>query len=304
MDSSVRIYASILILYTVLLHTGCATQPVRVPATAQAVSACDRNMVLRQVDELLAGNTFEAHYLTINQEMTLSIWLVEPALDPQSSEHDIAANTKLAVQRGISVAHAVISEIPCVQRLFENINPMIVDRRYQSWYTDIIPINALLTDTVRLSTIESNGTEFAFHRRIPPQRNVPSDSENTCEWPTTRAAIHTLFGPELRNAAAYLLIGDPPIVQAPWNDYATTDVVVQAQWDTHALAETDDKSILKYLESLSTALVCLSPPVDKLEVFVVGETGQLLVYGVVPGKLIREQRIPLTEERILLHREE
>lgn len=295
-----------------MLMAGCfASSPTVPPATftptATPTPVCDANTVLRQVDTLLAGQAFEAHYLTINRELTLSIWLVDPDLDPAATESNLAENNRQAFGWGLAVAHQIAYQIPCAQKVFENVNPMIVDRHYQSWYLDIIPFSAFPTiadptESQLIVAVQRSGPEFASHRRSAPSTTAyPPAPENVCTWPAARTAIQQHFGPGRRNAAAYLLIGDPPAEQGPWNNYATTDVVVQVQWDVRTLAETDDDAVLPNIERLATDLACLSPPVDRLEVFVVDAAGQLVVYGLVPGTLIRERVSPLPEDRVLLH---
>ena len=74
---------------------------------------------------MLAGSEYEAHYLTLNHQLTLSIWLVEPGLNPEASGDDLKVNNRLALRRGVSLAQQVTREIPCTRQLFVNINPMI-----------------------------------------------------------------------------------------------------------------------------------------------------------------------------------
>lgn len=301
---------------TILLITGCfapaSTAPPVTPTPTPtpmptSTPVCEADTVLRQVEALLAGQTFEAHYLTINRELTLSLWLVDPALDPTATESDLAQNNRQAFGRGLAVSHQIATQIPCARKVFENVNPMIVDRHYQSWYLDIIPFSAFPamenpSQSQLVTAIQRSGAEFASRRRSAPSATVyPPAPPNACTWPQARAAIQQRFGPERRNTAAYLLIGDPPAVQAPWNSYATTSVVVQVQWDVRTPGETDDAAVLQNIEHLAAALACLSPPVDRLEVYVVDDTGQLVVYGLVPGTLIRERVSPLPEDSVLLH---
>jgi hypothetical protein len=100
-----------------------------------------------------------------------------------------------------------------------------------------------------------------------------------------------------------LLISDPlsASAQGPWNDYASTNVVVQAQWDIHNGSEASEPVILAHLGHMAEALACLWPPIDLLEVFIVVPSGQTVIYGMVPGSLIRERVVPLPAEKVLLH---
>jgi hypothetical protein len=298
-----------------LMRAGCSGYPIATPtatptitptATLTPAPACDADQVLHQVDELLAGETFEAHYLTINQELTLSVWLVDPEIDPSASQARLASNNRQALERGVSISYQIIDKLACVRQVFENINPMIVDRRYQSWYIDFVPIRAFPeidnpTADDLIDALERSMEGSPSRRRAPPQQEDQPAPVDACGWPKARAAIQSHFGMERRNAAAYLLINDPPSTQGPWNSYATTNVIVQAQWDIHNADEADEAVILENLEPLVEALACLWPPVDLLEVFIVVPSGQMVIYGMVPGSLIRERVVPLPPEKVLLH---
>ena len=74
---------------------------------------------------MLVGSVFEAHYLTINGQLMLSLWLVDPELDPATSGDAIAKNARRAFLVGASMAHRVASHIPCVREVFEGINPLV-----------------------------------------------------------------------------------------------------------------------------------------------------------------------------------
>jgi len=289
---------------TSVADTPTPTDPVLPTATPSPAptmpTVCDANEILRQVDELLAGRTFEAHYLTMNRELTLSIWLVDPELDPQATLNDLTENNQQAMQTGISLFQEVIEQIPCVREVFVNANPMIVDRLYQGWYRDIIPIRAFpetedLTDDELLDVLMSSGFRSGFYRRSPPQTAAQSSPVDACTWPEARAAIGEHFGTERRNAAAYLIVGAPTELTAH-----TEDVLVEVQWDVQTIEEMDNDLILEHLNHVAGALSCLWPPVDRAEVFVVDTYGQFAVFAAVPGSLIREQVSPLPPDRVLI----
>jgi hypothetical protein len=261
--------------------------------------------VLPEVDALLAGQVFESHYLTISDELTLSVWLVDPALDSAATADRVSDNNRIAYEQGLSVSYQIIDQVPCVAEVFRNINPMIVDDRYQTWYLDIIPIRVFATldnpTADELSAaVESRGDSIAFHRRKPPLLVATVAPSGSCTWPEARAAIGRQFTAEERNTAAYLMIGNPPTTQTPWSDYATNNVVVEAQWDIQDTAEADDVAVLARLDGIAEALACLSSPVDLLEVFVVDPAGHLVVYAQVPGALIKGRVTPLPPASVLL----
>jgi hypothetical protein len=262
---------------------------------------------MRQIDAILAGQTYEAFYLTINQELTLSFYVVDPEIDSSASLTSLAARNRQALERGLSIAYAMIDRISCVGHVFENVNPMIVDGLYQTWYIDVIPIGAFPemddpSPDELLAAMRRSGVDLTQGRRYPP-RPQSTAAPAACTWPEARAAIEGLFGPGERNTAAYLLIDDLT-AQDSWQSHTRPNVVVQAQWDIETAAEADDSAVVDGLGRLTEAVACLSPEVDQIEVFVVDQTGQLVVYGVVRGAFIQPGAYPLPSEAVFLHHTE
>lgn len=267
---------------------GCGTdglQPATVPFSpapsvilTPATSPCDPGWVLRQVDELLTGESFEAHYLTINREFILSVWLVDPQLDPAARGDAAEENSARAFLRGASISHRLAYAIPCVRELFDGINPMVVDRDYTGWYIDIIPMRAIPmienpTDEELTEAIWRSGMEYAYRRttHIPPGYSAVEGSRT---WLDVRAAVGEVFGPGRRNAAAYPIIGEG-------------EVLVQVQWDARSDEEMTDEAIREQIGLLAEPLAGLSPPIDKLEIFIVDGEGRLRVYAQASGATIR-----------------
>jgi hypothetical protein len=281
--------------------------PTPTPTVAPTPTpTCDAAEALRRAKELLAGQTFEAFYLTINGELTLAFYVIDPAIDPLASKEALAANRRLALERGLSIAYRLIDQIPCSGRVFKNVNPMVADSRYQTWYLDVIPIRVFLgldnpTPSELIDAAQNSGASLAFLRRNPPRPEERPAPSTACGWPEARAAIESRFDADEHNTTAYLLIGEVPSAQDPWDSHARPTVVVQAQWDIHGAAEAEDAAILAKLGRLAGALACLWPPVDQFEVFVVDQTGQMIVYCVVPGAQIGKGDSPLPSGSVYLH---
>jgi hypothetical protein len=185
--------------------------PTLAPSPSPSPSVnCTAALVLSQVHQLLAGQDFEAHYLTTGDKFTLSIWLVDPQIDPATPLSGMAAADHQALERGLSISYQVVNEIPCTQRVFDQVNPMIVDGRFQHWYKDFLPVSAFVglrdptTDDI-IAAVKATGTALEEPRAtVPPAAQTPATS--SCGWSEARAAIHAYFGAEA-NTAAYLIIG-------------------------------------------------------------------------------------------------
>jgi hypothetical protein len=260
--------------------------------------------VLTQVHQLLAGQDFEAHYLTIGGKLTLSIWLVDPQIDPATPKSGLAAADREALHRGLSLSYQVVNQIPCIQPVFDQVNPMIVDGRFQHWYKDFLPVEAFVglhdpTTDELIAAVKATGTAPEEPRSaVPPA--AQTSTAGSCGWSEARAAIHAYLGADA-NTAAYLIIGAGLVAQGNSTPTMRDDVGVEVQWPVRDAAGAADPLVRERLGHVAEALACLSPAINSLEAFVVGPTGRTLVYAVVPGSIIRARLIPLPPGGIRLY---
>jgi hypothetical protein len=264
--------------------------------TASPSVGCTAGLVLAQVRQLLAGQDFEAHYLTIGDKFTLSVWLVDPEIDPATAVSGMAAADRLALGRGLSLSYQIVEQIPCAQRVFDQVNPMIVDGRFQHWYKDFLPVRAFVglrdpTTEDMIAAVQMTGAALEEPRLTMPQA-VQTPPAGSCDWAEARATIHTYFGAE-DNTAAYLIIGAGLVDQGNPTPSAPKDVGVEVQWPVRDTAEAADPLVRERLDHVAEAVACLSPAIDSLEAFVVDPAGRTLVYAVVPASIIRARVIPL-----------
>ncbi len=278
--------------------------PTPIPTPSPSLN-CTAALVLAQVDQLLAGQDFEAHYLTTGDKFTLSVWLVDPEIDPATPQSGMAAADRQALERGLSISYQIVDRIPCVQRVFDQVNPMIVDGRFQHWYKDFFPVGAFVglhdpTTEDLVAAVEATGTALEAPRATVPQA-AQTPAASSCGWSEARAAIHAYFGAE-DNTAAYLIVGARLVDQGNPTPNAPDDVGVEVQWPVRAAAEAADPVVRERLGHVAEALACLWPAVDSLEAFVVDPAGRTIVYAVVPGSIIRARIIPLPPSGVRLYR--
>src|ERR1035437_6344508 len=208
----------------------------------------------------------------------------------------LAAADRRAVERGLSISYQIVDRIPCTQLVFDQVNPMIVDDRFQHWYKDFLPVGAFVglhdptTDDL-ITAIEATGTALEGSRTRAPQA-AEAPAASSCGWSGGRAAIHAYFGAE-DNAAAYLIIGAGLVDQGNPTANSPDDVGVEVQWPVRDTAAAADPLIRERLGHVAEALACLWPAIDSLEAFVVDPAGRTIVYTVVPGSIIRARLIPL-----------
>ncbi len=282
-----------------------APHPSAAPPSPSPSRDCTAALVLAQVDQLLAGQDFEAHYLTTGDKFTLSVWLVDPEIDPSTPQAGMAAADRHAVERGLSISYQIVDQIPCTRTVFDQVNPMIVDGRFQHWYKDFLPVGAFLglhhptTDDL-IAAVEATGTALQESRATVPQ-TAQTPAVNSCAWSDARAAMHAYFGAE-DNTAAYLIIGARLVDQGTPTPNAPDDVGVEVQWPVRDAAEAADPLVRERLGHVAEALACLWPAIDSLEAFVVDPAGRTVVYAVVPGSIIRARTIPLPPGGVRIYR--
>ena len=101
----------------------------------------------------LAADVCEIHYLQISGLNSLSVWLVDPALDPDATgPEDLRRNSGRAVRTGLAALRRVLAAVPEAAGFFSGYNPMIVDARGAAWYIDLVP----LAEAARLTREESS----------------------------------------------------------------------------------------------------------------------------------------------------
>jgi len=244
---------------------------------------CQADNILTQVAALLSGFTFEAHYLIIRDQFVLSIWLVVPEIDPYADKQAVDANSRLAFLKGVRICHTVTSQIPCVRELFNAINPMIVDEKYNCWYRDIIPIQNLLagqdaTDEELLQAVKRRDMKYSYRRTVPPQFDNYESILDVTMWKEFRKSIQGLLCKELGrcNAAAYPMF---------LSDYC----IVQVYWQALTERELENAYALKRMEWLAQSFSHISLPIARLDMCIVNNEDKLAIYGKVDGYALRSK---------------
>lgn len=281
--------------------TPTAALPGASRSSGTTAASCSPDEVLQQVDGLLAGSEYDAHVLTIAGELTLSVWLVDPKIDPDASTVTLADDNREARERGLRTSFDLVAGIGCVRTGFAKINPMIVDARYGSWFIDFIPVAALaglhnptLDDLVAALTAAGSAP--------PPGRLQTPDraraASGACAWTRARAAIQPYLGGVSENTAAYLIVGGDVLGQNRWNPLGSNDVGVEVQWAVASASDGTDDAVLARLGRIAGVLAESCPRVDSLEAFVVDGNGHLVVYARAPGRAIHPGATQLPRDAV------
>jgi len=219
-----------------------------------------------------------------------------PELDPEADVDSIQKNSDLAVLYGAKLALSITEDIPCMGDVFDVINPMIVDKIYNCWFRDLILISNLPqyknnSDEELLEIVKRNTTNMGYIRKNKVYGKEYFNTDRDCTWPEVGKSIHknVLIGSKQKNIAAYILIFN----------YIN---ILEIYWDVPGISKIDDADIYKYIQNLKIDISCLTPPVDRLEVYIVDARGILRVFASVQGSYLKGQDKKLSKEQIFLRR--
>jgi hypothetical protein len=256
----------------------------------------DLHHILTRVDEILSGYIFEAHCINIAERFTLSVWLVDPQLNPAAEGEEVTQNSRRAVLTGTKIALLLLSRIPSLKELFDGFNPMIVDRNFNAWYRDVILMDTLIDikkdkiDEKIISIIERNAIENTYIRRLPPEREEYDSILNMELWQKVRSDIRKILGEgQIRtNTAAYII---------NQFNHLFLQVYLEILIDNVPEKNGAQNRILQLIESLAF----FSLPLDSMGVYFANDRGQLQFYSSISGSVIKNwNEAPITEDKIMI----
>lgn len=228
-----------------------------------ATPACDLDQTLPTLRQAVPYDEFVVLQNEIEGYSTLSVWFVDPNLDPNTSEDNIPEQVAQAIQDAANIIHTLRNASQCSEVLFDGINPIVVDTNYTGWFSgkialDVIPTAATLTDEEKISLTEQ--FEIGYMRTAPVQSYPPAP----CSWSTTKDRIWNHFSRERENVGFYYVVDE--VGQNIW-----------AQWDGPA----DTVSLALNLGNIMLESECF-PPQANVIVKIVDEEGAILLFGIVP----------------------
>lgn len=274
-------------------HSGekCASQEI---SSNNNHNSCEIEDILRQVDSLLKGHTYETHCLYMYNQFVLSFWMVHPELDTDASENEVYANTEKAFGRGIKTAYSLLSRIPCIKDVFNSINPMIVDQHYSLWYRDIIPIRVLTmmaeyTDEQRMRNFMGRQRGLSYFRTTPVNPRIKVDMSM---WPRVRHSLRRILnkaaGKKNMVILPFLEKRRPNVAAYPilLDEYSSVQVYFTAENEEAG----GDESAYEKIESLVELFAASSLQVQITQIGFIEDDGMLKCYCNVSGSIIRKYK--------------
>jgi hypothetical protein len=232
---------------------------------------CYAEGILAQIRSSITYEEFVVTYniLQIQGRMaSLVIWFVDPEIDPSARGSEIEQNSKLAREHAAIISNQINAENYCVASLFNVINPIVVDRNYNGWFSGEIQPSKLIDENEpspeQILKIEN---EFKIgYLRNNPTGVFAEAPTGSCAWKEANANLHNHFASTRENVGFYFVLDDE-------------GANVWAQWD----GPTDLILMSASLLNVTMELECLYPRPDRVIVIIVDENGIVGLIGVIPG---------------------
>lgn len=250
--------------------------PTRTPKpTATAKPNCDADQLLKKLKTTLTYEEFSISHNLIQGTSSLNVWWVDPELDPQATGDQIEANSRLAQQHAAAVSLQLQSVDQCVEAMFTVINPIVVDKNYNGWFSaQIAPADLPDTSSPTQAQIDEAAAAFKIGF-LRDQATVPLAPAPTgsCTWKSANENLHQHFAASRENVSFYLV-----------QDY--NGVNVWAQWDgpTGVFA-------MASLLNVILEIKCLHPAPDQVIVVIVDAQGTVGLIGILPGAGVESEDI-------------
>lgn len=237
------------------------------PPPPTATPSCPVNQFLKSLKPLIAYTEFDLTYNVILNNRVLNIWFVEPKIDPNAVGDQIAKNTSLAQLSAAAVSVKLATgDAKCLSSMVSVINPIVVDRNYNGWFSGTIKLSDANTNVPLENKVNTFTVSYLRTKPAAPSSTTPAQS---CKWTEARAKIQKHFAATRENVGFEFVIDE-------------TGINVYAQWDGEI-----DVTMLPALLNVALELRCVHPPIDQLVVIMVDADGKINLIGQTPGSAVR-----------------
>ncbi|MCB2178486.1 hypothetical protein KQH61_03635 [bacterium] len=209
---------------------------------------------------------FTLLYNILSEERTLLIWYVDPEIDPTTPDADFQQALTDARMRAAALANTLNQADPCVARLVDNINTIVVDANYAGWYSgQIVPDQLPGTDTPDEEQLRLSMARFQSGYLLDYTPEIEEAPADTCTWGTVNPILKEQFEADQQNIGFYYVV-DP------------SGVNMWAQW----IGSTDADEISGNVENILSTIDCLYPTLYNLVTIVVSpSTGEIISLGML-----------------------
>jgi hypothetical protein len=228
-----------------------------------ATPSCDLTETIRAVKAAIPYKESAVHFTNIAGTASLGVWIVDPDLNPNPPAEKLPAELEKAKFHAALVSAQVKAASPCAGKLFGVINPIVVDKKYQGWFSgQIRPI--YLPDGPEFSDSQISNAVDMFQVGYFRSALKYSYKRGACGWPETRDRLQMQFSPDRELVTFYFVI-----------DEMGSNVYIQ--WDGPA----DPIFAMANLGNVFIGLECFSPTANVI-FMIVNENGVAQQIGDIP----------------------
>lgn len=236
--------------------------------------SCSRDSVLANLKKNIPYAVFDINYNSVLDTSILSIWFVDPNVNPKTLEMDPMDSAYLAFRHTVSLSQKINYKDRCIEELFDAISLVVVDSNYNGWIsTNVEPSKLPRIENPNETHIDGIMDDFqilyAREKAPPKSRTAPAKS---CSWLEASRNIQSHFD-SARENVSFLYIIDQ------------SSAHVDAQWDSD-LGNLEPKMWwavqVASMLNIAMELTCLYPFPTILNVTVVDSSGKVLLIGSLP----------------------
>lgn len=248
-----------------LTSTPTAT-PTRTPTPTPrptSTPSCDLDAILRAVKAAIPYEEYVVQFNNIGGTASLLIWYVDPELEPYPSAEKLQEELKGAIYRAALLSTQVKEVSSCTKKLFDVINPVVVDKKYQGWFSGQLRPTDLIGGP-EYTEEEISYAADAFQVGYLRTALKHPYQEGSCDWPEAKERLQSHFAADRELVSFYFVIDD--IGSNVW-----------VQWDGPA----DPIFGVVSLGNVFLGLECFSPNANVIYI-IVDENGIAQQIGIVP----------------------
>ncbi|MEK9162800.1 MAG: hypothetical protein AAB261_05815 [Chloroflexota bacterium] len=247
--------------------TSVRTPTLTPPPPPTATPDCPVNPFLKSLKPLIAYAEFDLTYNVILNNRSLTIWFVEPKIELNAAGDQINKNAVLAQLSAATVsAKLATGDAKCLSSMVNVINPIVVDRNYNGWFSGIIKLSDASANVPLENKVNTFTVSYLRTKPAAPPSTTPAQS---CKWTEARAKMQKHFASTRENVGFEFVIDE-------------TGINAYAQWDGEI-----DMTMIPVLLNVALESRCLHPAIDQLVVIMVDADGKINLIGQAPGSAVR-----------------
>jgi hypothetical protein len=228
---------------------------------------CNADQTLKNLKQTVTYEEFVVLYQKLQDTSFLVIWFIDPEINPSAKENEISENAQLAIRHAFILSQQLKGSDDCVNRLFNFINPVVVDKNYNGWFSGQVSPSDL---PATLPTDDQQLAEYSKlfqtgYLRSKTTAKISSAPAGSCAWQEAKKNIQNHFSPDRENVAFYFVLDDE-------------GVNVWAQWDSEP--EFLQLNLPASILNIAMEIDCLFPKPDRIIFDAVDQEGEIHVYGI------------------------